>query len=149
LVTDNLKASGVRPDLYDPKLNRTYAELASHYGMLVDPARARKPKDKPRVERPIPYVRDSFFAGRDFASLAAMQQAAVTWSVQVAGRRSCRPLGGAQPFGNDSLIFRLTFPAVGGLPGHRAGCAGGAARRALRVGGLGDPEGRRRLPRQR
>jgi transposase len=97
LVTDNLKASVISPDLYDPKLNRTYAALASHYGMLVDPARARKPKDKPRVERPIPYVRDSFFAGRDFPSLVAMQHAAEVWCLQVAGRRACRPLGGAQP----------------------------------------------------
>lgn len=48
-----------RADLNDPKLNRAYVELAEHYGTLIDPARARKPKDKPRVERPMPYVRDS------------------------------------------------------------------------------------------
>ena len=35
-----------KPDLYDPKINRSYAELAVHYGTLVDPARAFKPKDK-------------------------------------------------------------------------------------------------------
>jgi transposase len=49
LVCDNLKTGVDRPDLYDPQINRAYAELASYYGTLVDPARARKPKDKPRV----------------------------------------------------------------------------------------------------
>ena len=46
LVPDNLKTGVDRPDLYDPKINRSYAELAAHYGTLVDPARAAKPKDK-------------------------------------------------------------------------------------------------------
>jgi hypothetical protein len=35
-----------KPDLYDPKINKAYAELATHYGCLIDPARAGKPKDK-------------------------------------------------------------------------------------------------------
>jgi transposase len=46
LVPDNLKTGVDRPDLYDPKINRSYAELAAHYGCLVDPARSRKPRDK-------------------------------------------------------------------------------------------------------
>jgi hypothetical protein len=68
LVPDNLRTGVDRPDLYDPKINRSYAELAEHYGCLVDPARAGKPKDKPRVERPMPYVRDSFWRGRQSAA---------------------------------------------------------------------------------
>src|SRR5262249_34698653 len=36
----------VRASLYDPKLNRTYAELAQHYGTLVDPCRGGEPTDK-------------------------------------------------------------------------------------------------------
>src|SRR5271170_190274 len=97
LVPDNLKTGVDRPDLYDPKINRSYAELAAHYGCLVDPARAYRPADKPRVERPMPYVRDSFWRGREFASLAQMQSEAVRWSLEVAGHRSCRPLDGAAP----------------------------------------------------
>jgi len=97
LVPDNLKTGVDKPDLYDPKLNRSYAELAAHYGCLIDPARALKPRDKARVERPMPYVRDSFWRGREFTSLAQMQAEAVRWSAGVAGRRACRPLEGAAP----------------------------------------------------
>jgi len=97
LVPDNLKTGVDKPDLYDPRINRSYAELAEHYGCLIDPARAVKPRDKPQVERPMPYVRDSFWRGREFASLEAMQAGAVRWSAEVAGRRACRPLEGAAP----------------------------------------------------
>jgi transposase len=97
LVPDNLKTGVDRPDLYDPKINRSYAELAAHYGCLVDPARARRPADKPRVERPMPYVRDSLWRGREFTSLAQMQAEAERWSLEVAGHRPCRPLDGAAP----------------------------------------------------
>jgi transposase len=97
LIPDNLKTGVDKPDLYDPKINRSYAELAEHYGVLVDPARARKPRDKARIERPMPYIRDSFWRGRQFTSLAQMQTAALAWCVEVAGRRACRPLSGAAP----------------------------------------------------
>jgi transposase len=97
LVPDNLKTGVDRPDLYDPRINRSYAELAAHYGCLVDPARSRKPRDKAQVERPMPYIRDSFWRGREFTSLEQMQAEAARWCADVAGRRSCRPLDGAAP----------------------------------------------------
>lgn len=95
LVPDNLKTGVDKPDLYDPRLNRSYAELAVFYNTLIDPARAGKPRDKAQVERPIPYVRDSFWKGRDFSGLTLpqLQAAAAAWCIEVAGRRSCRPLG--------------------------------------------------------
>ncbi len=98
LVPDNLKTGVDRPDLYDPKINRAYADLAAHYGCLIDPARRRKPKDKARVERPMPYVRDSFWRGRKWDSFQAIEVGAVEWSVKVAGHRHHRSLGGAAPF---------------------------------------------------
>lgn len=97
LVPDNLRTGVDKPDLYDPKLNRAYAELAEHYGILVDPARRGEPRDKARIERPMPYIRDSFWRGRQFTSLAEMRAAAVDWCRNVAGRRPCRSLDGAAP----------------------------------------------------
>jgi len=113
LVPDNLKTGVDKPDLYDPQINRSYAELAAHYGALVDPARAFKPKDKPRVERPMPYVRDSFWRGRAFTSLADMQAGAVRWSREVAGTRACRPLDGAAP---GAVFAAVEAPALRPLP---------------------------------
>jgi hypothetical protein len=63
----------------------------------LTPARVAHPKDKPRVERMVPYVRDSFFSGRQFADLPAMRAEAADWSLAVAGQRSARPLAGGKP----------------------------------------------------
>jgi len=45
LVPDNLKAAVIQADRYEPLLNRTYQEMASHYGTAILPARPRKPRD--------------------------------------------------------------------------------------------------------
>ena len=50
VVPDNLKAAVTRAHRYEPELNRTYADLAHHYGVAVIPARAAKPRDKAKVE---------------------------------------------------------------------------------------------------
>jgi transposase len=97
LVPDNLKTGVDRPDLYDPRINRSYSELAAHYGCLAGPARSRKPRDKAQAGRPMPYIRDSFWRGREFTSLEQMQAEAARWSAGVAGQRPCRPLDGAAP----------------------------------------------------
>lgn len=108
LVLDNLKDGVVKADLYDPLLNRAYAEFAHHHGVLLDPARAGKPKDKPRCERVIPYVRDSLFAGRDVATLEGWRKEGVRWSAEVAGARRCRALDGAAP----AAVFAATEAAA-------------------------------------
>lgn len=113
LVPDNLKTGVDRPDLYDPKINRAFAELVAHYGVLADPARVRKPKDKARVERAMPYVRDSFWRGRTFTSLEEIQRAAVVWCDQVANLRSHRSLDGASP---RSVFDAVEAPVLAPLP---------------------------------
>jgi transposase len=113
LVIDNLRTGVDRPDLYDPKVNRAYAEMAAHYGCLVDPARRGKPKDKPRVERQMPYLRDSFWRGRMWTDEADMQAAALVWCTKVAGRRPHRSLDGAAPL---AVFEAVEAPALAPLP---------------------------------
>jgi transposase len=50
LVPDNLKSGVTNPCRYEPDINPTYQDLAQHYGAVVIPARAGKPKDKAKVE---------------------------------------------------------------------------------------------------
>jgi transposase len=50
LVPDNLKAGITKPSRYEPGVNRTYQDLADHYGCVVLPTRVRKPRDKAKVE---------------------------------------------------------------------------------------------------
>ncbi|HLZ39108.1 MAG TPA: IS21 family transposase [Mycobacteriales bacterium] len=116
LVPDNLKTGVDRPDLYDPKLNRTYAELAEHYGVLIDPARCAKPRDKPRVERVMPYVRDSFWRGRTWSDEAAMQAAAREWCLRVAGARAHRGLDGAAPLAVFEALERTALAPLPAAP---------------------------------
>jgi hypothetical protein len=59
LVIDNLKSGVISPDLYDPRLNRTYADMAEHVGTFIDPGRVAHPRDKGKVERDVQTVRDA------------------------------------------------------------------------------------------
>jgi transposase len=53
LVPDNDKAAVTKADRYDPMINRSYQEMADHYGLAIIPARVRRPKDKPSVEKAV------------------------------------------------------------------------------------------------
>lgn len=50
LVPDQLKSGVVVASRYEPGVQRTYAELAAHYGTTVLPARPAHPRDKAKVE---------------------------------------------------------------------------------------------------
>jgi len=87
VIPDNMKPIVDRADPCDPRFNVGFLEYAQARGFTADPARVRHPKDKPRVERMVPYARDSFFAGEDFQSLEEAQEAAEVWCRTQAGER--------------------------------------------------------------
>ncbi len=63
LIPDNLKAAVIRASFSvdsDPALNRSYRELARHYGFRIDPTPPRAPEKKGKVESSVKYVRRNF-----------------------------------------------------------------------------------------
>ena len=78
VVPDNLKSGVSRACRYEPELNPTYAEMATHYSVAVIPARPYKPKDKAKVEVGVQIVERWILARlrhQTFFSLAELNQA--------------------------------------------------------------------------
>ena len=87
ILYDNLKSAVLERRgnhiLFNPRL----IELSAHYHFAPQPCQVRRGNQKGRVERAIRYVRDSFFAGRPFTTLAECNRQAVEWRNQVAHQR--------------------------------------------------------------
>ena len=78
VVCDNLKAGVTAACRYEPGINRTYEEMAAHYGTVVLPTRPRKPRDKAKVEVGVLIVERYVLArlrNRRFFSLAELNVA--------------------------------------------------------------------------
>jgi transposase len=50
VVPDNLPAAVTKAHRYEPIINESYLDMASHFGVAVIPARPHKPRDKAKVE---------------------------------------------------------------------------------------------------
>jgi hypothetical protein len=115
VVPDNMKAIVDQADAVDPRLNDAFREYAQARGFVVDPARVRHPRDKPRVERCVQYARSNFFAGEDVRDIDDCRARAVTWCAEVAGTRihgttQQRP---GEVFDAEELPVLLPVPADG------------------------------------
>ena len=78
VIPDNLKSAVTSPCRYEPELNATYQDLATHYETAILPARVRKPKDKSKVEVGVQVVERWILASlrhRKFFSLSELNQA--------------------------------------------------------------------------
>jgi transposase len=87
LIPDNMKAIVAEPDALSPRLTEAFTDYVQARGIFVDPARVRSPKDKPRVENQVPYVRENWFDGETFTDLEDARRSAEHWSGAIAGAR--------------------------------------------------------------
>ena len=77
VVPDNLRSAVTKAHRYEPDLNPTYADLASHYGVAILPARARRPRDKAKAEAGVQLVERWILAvlrNRSFFSLEELNR---------------------------------------------------------------------------
>ena len=96
IVPDNAKTAVIKACLYEPAVNRTYAEMAAHYDTAILPARPRKPRDKAKVEAAV-LIMERWILGRlrnqRFYSLAALNEAIAALLVRLNDQRPIRRLG--------------------------------------------------------
>lgn len=96
VIPDNMSPIVDESDPLEPRFNQAFIEYAQARGFVIDPARVRSPQDKPRVERTVPFVRNSFFAGETFLDLGDGQRRVVDWcstraGLRIHGTTQCRP----------------------------------------------------------
>lgn len=90
LTLDNLKGGVLKGDIYDPVINRSYADLAEFYKTFIDPCRIASPQDKGKVERDVPTVREFYrktITLYPSASIGDLNRYALQWLVQEYGAR--------------------------------------------------------------
>ena len=114
LVPDNLKTGVTHASFYDPVLNRSYLELARHYGIGVVPARVRRPRDKPLAENGVQQVERWVLAplrNRTFFSLDELNAAMAETQ-----RSNARPLSADKTLTRAKLFEEHEKPLLKALP---------------------------------
>ncbi|TEB08543.1 Integrase core domain protein [Pelotomaculum schinkii] len=114
IIPDNTKTAVVKPDYYEPDVNAIYQEMAEHYGTMILPARARKPKDKPKAEKGVQFLENWLLAtlrNRTFFSLFELNQT-LRLSLDNLNERPFQKLEGSRK----TLFEALDKPALKPLP---------------------------------
>jgi transposase len=117
VVPDQLRSAVSGPHRYDPEINRTYLEMAQHYGVAIIPARPRKPRDKAKVEAGVLVAQRWILAcirHRTFFSLAELNEA-IAELLERLNARPFQKLEGCRR----SAFESIDRPAMKALPRER------------------------------
>lgn len=92
VVPDNLKAAVIRAafgaDRDALSIQKSYRELARHYGFVIDPTPPRSPQKKGKVESGVKYLKRNFLLGSTFADVHEAQQRLDKWLDAVCNQRT-------------------------------------------------------------
>ena len=117
IVPDQLKSGVTTACRYEPGIQRTYEEMALHYGTTVLPARPLSPRDKAKVEVAVQIAQRWILArlrNETFFSLAALN-VRIAELLEDLNERTMRIYGTSRR----ALFERLDRPALRPLPSER------------------------------
>jgi hypothetical protein len=101
-VPDNLKAAVLKASWNEPLVNRSYRQLAEHYGFLISACPPKQPRAKAGVENDVKYVKRNFWPlfleqqrtlGREVPRYDELVSALEAWSRDVSEARIIRGVG--------------------------------------------------------
>jgi transposase len=102
VVPDNLKAAVMKASWEEPLVNRSYRQLAEHYGFLINACPPHRPRAKGGVENDIKYVKHNFWPlfvegqkerGRQVPRHDELAEALAAWTAEVSEQRLVRGVG--------------------------------------------------------
>ena len=111
---DNPKTAIISADHHDPVANKTYAEMARHYGVAIVPARVRKPRDKAHAEKGVQIAENRIISklrNRQFHDFGELW-VAVRDEVDTVNRTPFKKLPGSRL----SVFLELERPELRPLP---------------------------------
>jgi transposase len=89
LLYDNLKSAVLERRDDAIRFHPTLLALSAHYHFEPRPVAIARGNEKGRVERAIRYIRDSFFAGRQWSDIDDLNSQADAWCAGPAAHRPC------------------------------------------------------------
>jgi transposase len=117
IVCDQLKSGVIKACKYEPGLQRTYQEMARHYGTTILPARPRAPKDKAKAEVAVQIAQRWILArlrNETFFTLRELN----TRIAELLAELNARNMKGYEAT-RDELFDRYDRPALSPLPTQR------------------------------
>lgn len=116
-VPDNLKSGVARACRYDPDINPTYQDMATHYGTAIIPTRVRHPRDKAKAESGVQIIEREVLAPmrhQTFFSLAELNRA-IRSRIEDVNQRRFQKL----EVSRYDLYLEIDKPALKPLPATR------------------------------
>jgi transposase len=117
ITPDNAKTSITTPNYYEPVENRTYADMARHYGTAIVPARTYRPRDKSPVEKGVQHIENRIIAKLRKRQFFCFDElcSAVNVELDVVNRADFKKIPGSR----HSVFNEIEKPQLMPLPPYR------------------------------